>query len=72
MRTKAALVYEYKKPLVIDELTLGAPKDREVLISIEQRGYATVSLREGWRLSHAPLPCVPTRRGGCRSGCGHG
>jgi Zn-dependent alcohol dehydrogenase len=31
MKTKAAVVYEYKKPMVVEELELDGPEEREVL-----------------------------------------
>lgn len=60
MRTKAALVYEYKKPLVIDELTLEAPRDREVLIQYRAAGlcHSDISVRDGvFRMP--PCPAFP-------------
>ena len=64
MKTKAALVYEYKKPMVIDELTLEPPKDREVLIQYRAAGlcHSDVSVRDGvFRMP--PIPCVPGHEG---------
>jgi len=72
MRTKAALVYEYKKPLVIDELTLEAPRDREVLIQYRAAGlcHSDVSVRDGVFRMPPPALRSRTRRSRCRSGCG--
>ena len=74
MKTKAALVYEYKKPLVIDELTLEAPRDREVLIQYRAAGlcHSDISVRDGvFRMP--PLPCVPGHEGaGVVLDVGHG
>ena len=64
MKTKAALVYEYKKPLVLDELTLAPPQEREVLIQYRAAGlcHSDVSVRDGvFRMP--PLPCVPGHEG---------
>jgi S-(hydroxymethyl)glutathione dehydrogenase/alcohol dehydrogenase len=38
MKTKAAVVYEHNKPVVIDELTLDEPKKNEVLIRMAASG----------------------------------
>jgi len=64
MKTKAALVYEHKKPLVIDELTLEAPREKEILIQYRAAGlcHSDISVRDGvFRMP--PLPCVPGHEG---------
>jgi len=64
MKTKAALVYEHKKPLVIGELNLEPPKDKEVLIQYRAAGlcHSDVSVRDGvFRMP--PIPCVPGHEG---------
>jgi len=38
MKTKAAVVYEYRKPMVIEELELDGPKQKEVLIKYGAAG----------------------------------
>ncbi len=38
MRTKAAVVYEHNKPVVVEELELGEPKANEVLVRIVASG----------------------------------
>lgn len=64
MRTRAALIYEYKKPLVIDELSLEAPREKEVLIQYRAAGlcHTDISVRDGV-LRNPPLPCVPGHEG---------
>jgi S-(hydroxymethyl)glutathione dehydrogenase / alcohol dehydrogenase len=64
MKTKAALVYEYSKPLVIDELELEGPREREVLIRFKAAGlcHSDISVRDGvFRMP--PLPCIPGHEG---------
>ncbi len=64
MKTKAAVLYEHGKPLVIDELELDSPKEREVLIEYKAAGlcHTDLSLINGVaRMS--PLPCVPGHEG---------
>jgi len=38
MKTRAAVLYEYGKPLVIEELELSAPKEKEVLVKNKAAG----------------------------------
>ena len=38
MQTKAAVLYEAKKPLVIEQVELDAPKDHEVLVRMVASG----------------------------------
>jgi S-(hydroxymethyl)glutathione dehydrogenase/alcohol dehydrogenase len=64
MRTKAAVLYEYGKPLVIDELELAAPKEKEVLVKNKAAGlcHTDLSVINGvW--SMPPLPCIPGHEG---------
>ena len=64
MRTKAAVVYEYKKPLVIDEIKMDGPKEKEILIQYKAAGlcHSDLSVTTGvMRLP--PLPCIPGHEG---------
>jgi len=64
MKTKAAVLYEYGKPLVIDELELDSPREKEVLVRNKAAGicHTDLSLINGVsRIS--PLPCIPGHEG---------
>lgn len=58
MKTKAAVLYEAKTPLVIEELELDPPKEGEVLVKIGAAGIC----RSDWHYMHGaasmPLPAV--------------
>ena len=64
MKTESAVLLEYKKPLVIEELELDAPKDREVLIEMKAAGlcHSDYSIIQG-KFSMPPLPCIPGHEG---------
>lgn len=64
MKTKAAVVYEYKKPMVVEELELDGPKEREVLVKYEAAGlcHSDLSVMNGV-ITMPPLPCVPGHEG---------
>lgn len=64
MKTKAAVLYEYGKPLVIDELELAAPKEKEVLVKNKAAGicHTDLSVRNGF-IRMPPLPCIPGHEG---------
>ena len=59
MKTKSAVLYEYGKPLQIEELDLDRPKDKEVLIKYEAAGicHTDLSIINGI-LTAPPLPAV--------------
>lgn len=38
MKTRAAVLFEYKKPLVIEEVELDGPKEKEVLVKCKAAG----------------------------------
>jgi len=64
MKTKAAVLYEYGKPLVIDELEVASPKEKEVLIRNRAAGlcHTDLSVMNGAaRISQ--IPCVPGHEG---------
>jgi S-(hydroxymethyl)glutathione dehydrogenase/alcohol dehydrogenase len=64
MKTKAAVLYEYGKPLVIDEVELLPPKEKEVLVKYAAAGlcHTDLSVLKGaWTMP--PLPCVPGHEG---------
>ncbi len=62
MKTKAAVLWEYRKPLVIEELELAPPKPNEVLVRYKAAGLcrSDLAIRNGV-VSMPPLPAV----------CGH-
>ena len=64
MKTKAAVLYEYRKPLVIEELGLENPKTGEVLVEYKAAGicHSDLSLVNGV-ISIPPLPCIPGHEG---------
>jgi S-(hydroxymethyl)glutathione dehydrogenase/alcohol dehydrogenase len=64
MKTKAAVLYEYGKPLVIDELELDAPSEKEVLVRYKAAGlcHTDLSVMNG-AARIAPLPCIPGHEG---------
>ena len=64
MKTKAAVLYEYRKPLVIEELDLESPKAGEVLVEYKAAGicHSDLSLVNGI-ISKPPLPCIPGHEG---------
>ena len=58
MKTKAAVLYEYNTPLVIEEVELDPPREGEVLVRMGASGvchsdYHTVQGIHGW-----PLPTI--------------
>lgn len=64
MKTKAAVLHEYGKALVIEELDLASPKEKEVLVKYEAAGlcHTDLSVINGtWNMP--PLPCVPGHEG---------
>jgi len=60
MKTEAAVLYEYKTPLVIEEVELDAPRDREVLVEMKAAGlcHSDLSILQG-KFAMPPLPCIP-------------
>ncbi len=60
MKTEAAVLYEYKQPLKIEELELDPPKDHEVLVEMKAVGlcHSDLSILQG-KFAMPPLPCVP-------------
>jgi len=64
MKTKAAVLYEYGSPLVVDELELAAPKEREVLVKNKAAGlcHTDLSVIKG-AVRMPPLPCIPGHEG---------
>jgi len=65
MKIKAAVLYEYDKPLVIDELELDGPKEKEVLVRFKAAGlcHSDLSVITGVLAPNPPLPCVPGHEG---------
>lgn len=64
MKTMAAVLYEYGKPLVIEELELASPKEKEVLVKNKAAGlcHTDLSVINGvWNMP--PLPCIPGHEG---------
>ena len=59
MKTKAAVLYEYKKPLVVEELDLEGPKAGEVLVEYKAAGicHSDLSILNGV-FAMPPIPCM--------------
>jgi S-(hydroxymethyl)glutathione dehydrogenase/alcohol dehydrogenase len=59
MKTKSAVLYEYGKPMKIEELELDKPKEKEVLIKYEAAGicHSDLSIMNGV-LNAPPLPAI--------------
>jgi len=64
MKTKAAVLYEYGKPLVIEELELSPPREQEVLVKNMAAGlcHTDLSVVNGV-IRMPPLPCIPGHEG---------
>ncbi len=64
MKTNAAVLYEYNKPLVIEELDLEAPKAGEVLVEYKAAGlcHSDLSILTGV-FAMPPIPCVAGHEG---------
>jgi len=64
MKTKAAVLETYGTPLVIDELELDGPREKEVLIEYKAAGlcHSDLSILKGI-LRMPPLPCVAGHEG---------
>ncbi len=64
MKTKAAVLYEYKQPLVIGELDLDGPRQGEVLVEVMAAGICHTDLSVISGLYTVPaIPCVPGHEG---------
>jgi len=63
MKTKAAVLYEYGKPLVIEELELSPPKENEVLIKMTASGICHSDLSMTTGKLPMKTPCVPGHEG---------
>ena len=59
MKTKAAVLYEYGKPLVVEEIELEGPKEKEVLVNYKVAGvcHSDLSIIKG-NLPFPPLPAI--------------
>lgn len=64
MKTKAAIVYEYKKPMVVDEIELEGPREKEVLVQFKAAGlcHTDLSIINGV-IRMPPPPCIPGHEG---------
>ncbi len=64
MKTRAAVLYEYKKTLVIEEVDLDGPKEKEVLVKHKAAGlcHTDLSVLNGF-IRMPPLPCIPGHEG---------
>jgi S-(hydroxymethyl)glutathione dehydrogenase / alcohol dehydrogenase len=64
VKTKAAVLYEYNKPLVVEEVDLDPPGPGEVLVEIMAAGlcHTDLSVMQGV-LTVPPPPCVPGHEG---------
>ena len=64
MKTKAAVLYNYKTPLEIEELDLDGPKEKEVLMRYKAAGLCHSDLHViNGDFPMPPLPCVPGHEG---------
>jgi S-(hydroxymethyl)glutathione dehydrogenase / alcohol dehydrogenase len=63
VKTRAVVVYEFNKPLIVDEVELDGPKKNEVLIKYKAAGlcHSDLSLIKG--LFQVLLPMVPGHEG---------
>ena len=55
MKTKAAVLHEYQKPLIIEELDLDGPKEREVLVQYKVAGLC----HSDWSMFTGAIPVLP-------------
>jgi S-(hydroxymethyl)glutathione dehydrogenase/alcohol dehydrogenase len=64
VKTKAAILYEYKQPLQVEELDLDKPREKEVLVEMKSAGlcHSDLSIMKGV-LRMPPLPCIPGHEG---------
>ena len=59
MKTKAAILYHSKTPLVVEEIDIDGPKEREVLVKLKVAGlcHSDLSIINGL-MTTASFPCV--------------
>lgn len=64
MKTNAAVLYEYGKPLIVEELDLEGPKPGEVLVEYKAAGicHSDLSILTG-KFAMPPIPCVAGHEG---------
>jgi len=64
MKTRAAVIHEYEKPMVIEDLELAGPKEGEVLVRFKAAGlcHSDLSVIKGV-ITLPPLPCVAGHEG---------
>jgi S-(hydroxymethyl)glutathione dehydrogenase / alcohol dehydrogenase len=64
MKTKAAILQEYQKPLMVEEVELDKPKAGEVLVKMRAAGlcHSDLSIMNGI-IRMPPLPCIPGHEG---------
>ncbi len=64
MKTRAAVLYEYGKPLIIEEIEVSKPREKEVLVKNKAAGlcHTDLSVVKGV-IRMPPLPCVPGHEG---------
>ena len=64
MKTKAAILQEYQKPLTVEEVELDKPKAGEVLVKMRAAGlcHSDLSIMNGI-IRMPPLPCIPGHEG---------
>src|SRR4051812_5863949 len=63
MKTKAAVVYEYGKPIEIEEIDLDGPGEGEVLIRYTHAGLCHSDVHVAHGDLEARLPMVPGQEG---------
>lgn len=64
MKTRAAILNEYQKPMAVEEIELDKPKEKEVLVKMQAAGlcHSDYSIIQGI-LRMPPLPCIPGHEG---------
>jgi len=62
-RIRAAVLREPGRPLTVEELDLGAPRDGEIEVRIAASGVCGSDLHQILGEYHLPLPCVPGHEG---------
>jgi len=65
MKIKAAVLYEYKQPLRVEELDLEKPKEKEVLVEMKSAGLCHSDLPvylDLYQIGRLPLEKMITQR----------
>lgn len=64
MKARAAVLHEYEKPLVVEDIEVDGPKEKEVLVKMRAAGlcHSDFSVLQGLA-PMPPLPCIPGHEG---------